>query len=285
MSWIVATSEGVSDSALLSVVHAPVSLVGAGDIADCVTPWDEATALLLDTIPGTVFTLGDNAYEDGTAAEFANCYDPSWGRHRDRTYPAAGNHEYHTDGAAPYYAYFGARAGDPDEGYYSYEAGAWKVIVLNSNAGRVGVEAGSAQEQWLRSELAASDRACTLAYWHHPRFSDGSYGDDDRFDAFWQALYEYGADLVLVGHDHNYQRFGQLDPTGALDPAGGIRQIVVGTGGRFLYEVATPRAEVEAYDSETFGVLKLTLRHDSYEWEFVPVAGGTFTDSGSEACH
>jgi len=285
VAWIEAASEGFADTVVVTVVHAPVTLVGAGDIADCATPWDEKTALLLDAIPGTVFTLGDNAYEDGTADEFTNCYDPTWGRHKDRTYPAAGNHEYHSDAAAPYFAYFGTRAGDPEKGYYSYEAGAWKVIVLNSNANQVAVETGSPQETWLRAELAADDHACTLAYWHHPRFSDGSYGDDDRFDAFWQALYEYGADLVLVGHDHNYQRFGRLDPGGQPDPSNGIRQIVVGTGGRFLYSIATPRAELEAYDSDTYGVLKLTLRHDSYEWEFVPAAGQTFADSGKDVCH
>jgi hypothetical protein len=280
-----AAIEGVSGTAAIAVGHAPVTLVGAGDIADCDTPWDEATAMLLDSIPGVVFTLGDNVYEHGTVEEYANCYDPSWGRHKDRTYPAIGNHEYHADGGAPHFAYFGERAGDPDKGYYAYEAGAWKVFVLNSNAGRVPVEAGSAQEQWLRDELAGSDHRCTVAYWHHPRFSDGAYGDDDRFDAFWQALYEYGVELVLVGHDHNYQRFAPLNPAGEPDPTSGIRQIVVGTGGRFLYAIESPRAELEAYDSDTFGVLRLTLRHDSYDWEFLPVDGQTFTDAGTDVCH
>ena len=204
---IEAEVEGVTGTAELTVVHAAVTLVGAGDIADCATPWDEATADLLDGIPGIVFTAGDNVYEDGTAQEYANCYGPSWGRHKERTYPAIGNHEYHALNGAPHFEYFGAAAGDPDKGYYSYEAGAWKIIVLNSNAGRVPVEAGSPQEVWLRAELAASDHACTLAYWHHPRFSSGVYGDDDRFDAFWQALYEYGAELVVVGHEHHYERF------------------------------------------------------------------------------
>ena len=173
-----------------------------------------------------MFTAGDNVYEDGTAEEYADCYGPSWGRHKDRTYPAIGNHEYHTLNGAPHFEYFGAAAGDPDKGYYSYEAGAWKVIVLNSNAGRVPVEAGSEQELWLRAELAASDQACTLAYWHHPRFSSGVYGDDIRFDAFWQALYEYGAELVVVGHEHHYERFAPLDPAGEIDTTNGIRQII-----------------------------------------------------------
>ncbi|NNK49096.1 MAG: alkaline phosphatase, partial [Gemmatimonadetes bacterium] len=201
------------------------------------------------------------------------------------TYPAIGNHEYHADGGAPHFAYFGASAGEPDKGYYSYEAGAWKVVVLNSNAGKVPVSAGSAQEQWLRAELAASDHACTLAYWHHPRFSSGVYGDDDRFDALWQALYEFGADLVLVGHEHHYERLAPLNPAGELDSANGIRQIIAGTGGRYLRPTGVPRTGSEVRASDTFGVLKLTLRHDSYEWQFVPVAGHTFTDAGSDICH
>ncbi|MBT8479142.1 MAG: metallophosphoesterase, partial [Gemmatimonadetes bacterium] len=282
---IEATVEGVTGVATLTVVPAAVTLVGAGDIADCETPWDEATALLLDGIPGTVFTLGDNVYEDGTPEEYANCYDPTWGRHKTRTYPAIGNHEYHADGGAPHFAYFGASAGEPDKGYYSYEAGAWKVVVLNSNAGKVPVSAGSAQEQWLRAELAASDHACTLAYWHHPRFSSGVYGDDDRFDALWQALYEFGADLVLVGHEHHYERLAPLNPAGELDSANGIRQIIAGTGGRYLRPTGVPRTGSEVRASDTFGVLKLTLRHDSYDWQFVPVAGHTFTDAGSDICH
>ncbi|MGB5303841.1 MAG: Ig-like domain-containing protein [Gemmatimonadota bacterium] len=282
---IQAEVEAVTGTSLLTVVHAAATLVGAGDIADCATPWDEATANLLDGIPGIVFTAGDNAYEEGTAEEYANCYGPSWGRHKDRTYPATGNHEYHSPDAAPHFEYFGAAAGDPDKGYYSYEAGAWKVIVLNSNAGRVPVGEGSQQEQWLRDELAASDHACTLAYWHHPRFSSGVYGDDDRFDAFWQALYEYGAELVVVGHEHHYERLAPLNPAGELDPAAGIRQIIAGTGGRYLRPTGIPRTGSEVRNSETFGVLELTLRYDSYDWEFIPVAGQTFTDAGSGVCH
>jgi len=281
---VTAESEGVTGIAAVTVVHAPVSLAGAGDIADCETPGDEATADLLDTIEGTVFTLGDNVYEDGTEQEYSDCYHPSWGRHRDRTYPAVGNHEYHTPGAAPHFAYFGARAGDPDRGYYSYEAGAWKVIVLNSNAARVAVDAGSAQEQWLRAELAASDHKCTLAYWHHPRFSSGVYGDDDRFDAFWQALYEYQVELVLVGHEHHYERMARLDPAGNLDPENGIRQIIAGTGGRYLRPTGVARPGSEIRDSGAHGVLRLTLRYDSYDWKFVPIAGDTFTDAGSDVC-
>jgi hypothetical protein len=282
---VTAESEGKADTASVTVVHAPVTLVGAGDIADCATLDDEATADLLDTIPGTVFTLGDNAYEDGTPDEFDTCYDPTWGRHKDRTFPAVGNHEYHTAGAAGHFAYFGAAAGDPTRGYYSYELGAWKIVVLNSNAGKVSVAAGSEQEQWLRAELSSDPRLCTLAYWHHPRFSSGFHGDDETYQALWQALYDGGSDVVLTGHDHHYERLAPLSDAGELDPAGGIRQFVVGTGGRLLRPAPFPRPHSEVRDSETFGVLQFTLRHDSYDWEFVPVAGQTFTDQGSGACH
>jgi hypothetical protein len=282
---IEAEVEGVTGASVFTVVHAAVTLVGAGDIADCATQWDEATADLLDAIPGTVFTAGDNVYEDGTAEEYADCYGPSWGRHKDRTYPAIGNHEYHALNGAPHFEYFGAAAGDPDKGYYSYEAGAWKIIVLNSNPGRVPVDAGSEQEQWLRDELASSDRACTMAYWHHPRFSSGVYGDDARFDAFWQALYEYGAELVVVGHEHHYERLAPLNPAGEIDATNGIRQIIAGTGGRSLRPTGIARTGSEVRDSNAHGVLKLTLHHDAYDWEFVPIAGQTFTDAGSGECH
>jgi hypothetical protein len=276
--------EGVVGTASVAVVQAAVTVVGAGDIADCAEPWDEATADLLDGIPGTVFTLGDNAYEDGTAQEYADCYSPTWGRHKDRTYPAVGNHEYHTADAAPHFEYFGATAGEPGKGYYAYEAGAWKVIVLNSNANKVPVGAGSAQEQWLRAELASDERLCTLAYWHHPRFSSGQHGDDDRFAALWLALDDFDVDVVMVGHEHHYERMAPLNPAGAVDETNGIRQFIVGTGGRYLRPAGEPRTGSEVRNSDTFGVLRLTLRHDSYEWQFVPVAGQSFTDAGSDTC-
>ena len=189
-----------------------VVLVGAGDIAGCSSDGDEATAKLLDSIPGTVFTTGDNAYPSGTMSEFLDCYDPSWGRHKARTYPSSGNHDYGTQGAAGYYAYFGSVAGDPDKGYYSYDLGSWHIVVLNSN---IQEGAGSDQEQWLRADLAAHPVACTLAYWHHPRFSSGDvHGSDGKMQSLWQALYDFGADVVLNGHEHNYERFALQDPRG-----------------------------------------------------------------------
>ena len=257
-------------------------LVGAGDIAGCSSSGDEATAALLDSIPGTVFTAGDNAYDDGTATNFATCYEPSWGRHKARTRPSPGNHDYHTSGASGYYNYYGAAAGDSGVGYYSYDLGDWHIISLNSN---VSMSAGSPQEQWLRADLAANTKTCTLAYWHHPRFSSGTHGSSTKSQPVWQALYDYNADLIISGHDHNYQRFAPQTPDGVADPARGIRQFLVGTGGISHYVFSTPIANTEAYNTDTWGVLKLTLYAASYTWEFVPVAGMTYPHSGSGVCH
>jgi uncharacterized protein YjdB len=284
---ITATSEGQSGSSALTVIAAPppgtgVVFVGAGDISDCGNNNDEATAKLLDNIQGTVFTLGDNVYSSGTTLQFTQCYDPTWGRHKARTRPAPGNHDYNTSGATGYYGYFGSLAGPSGQGYYSYDLGEWHIISLNSN---ISMSAGSAQEQWLRADLAASTKTCTLAYWHHPRFSSGTHGSSTSPRPLWQALYDYNADLVLVGHDHNYQRFAPQTPAGVADPVRGIRQFVAGTGGASHYVFTTPIANTEAYNTDTFGVLKLTLNAGSYTWEFVPVAGKTYRDSGSGSCH
>ena len=260
-------------------------LLAAGDIADCGLTADEETATLLDVIPGTVAALGDLVYPSGTPAQFAECYAPSWGRHAARTQPVPGNHDYETQGAAGYFGYFGAAAGDPSQGWYSYDIGRWHVVALNSICAAVGgCGPGSPQEQWLRADLAAHPVACTLAYWHHPRFSSAQHGSDATYDAFWQALYEFGADVVLVGHDHVYERFAPQTPTGARDDAAGIRQFTVGTGGRSHYEFGSPLATSEARDNTSFGVLALTLRAAGYEWEFVPTVPGGFTDSGGQSC-
>ncbi len=268
---------------------APVAvLAGAGDIADCSSNGDEATAALLDAIPGTVFTLGDNAYENGTASEFANCYGPSWGREpiKSRTLPVAGNHDYGTSGATGYYGYYGAAAGDPAKGYYAYDAGTWRVYILNSNCDQIGgCGAGSAQERWLRSDLAENPRACAVAMWHHPRFSSGEHGDSAATHDLYSALYDANAELVLVGHDHDYERFAPQTPTGARDDARGLVQIVVGTGGRVLRSFDTVRANSLVRDSDTWGVIRLTLSAGSYAFDFIPVAGQTFSDSGSGSCH
>jgi len=261
-------------------------LVGAGDIASCTSDGDEATASVLDAIGGTVFTLGDHAYEAGTPIEFAACYESSWGRHKARTRPAPGNHDYMTPGASGYFDYFGVAAGPPGEGYYSYDLGTWHIIVLNSNCSEVGgCGPGSPQERWLRSDLAAHPTACTLAYWHHPRFSSGPQGNEVAMEAFWQALYEHDAEIVLAGHDHLYERFAPQKPNGEPDPVRGLRQFVVGTGGASQHRFDGPAiANSEVRYDDTFGVLKLTLHPAGYEWQFVPVAGGTFTDAGTGRC-
>ena len=284
---ISATTAGKTGASAI-VVPTPVPpgsvvLVGAGDIASCSSTGDEATANLLDGISGTVFTLGDNVYETGSTAEFTNCYAPSWGRHKARTKPAPGNHDYGTAGAAGYFGYFGSAAGDPATGYYSYDLGDWHIIALNSN---VANGTGTVQEQWLRADLAASTKPCTLAYWHHPRFSSGfEHGSDPSLQPLWQALYDANADLILSGHDHDYERFAPQTPAGIADASRGIREFVVGTGGRSHYNLGTLKANSQIFNSTTYGVLKLTLSAGSYAWQFVPVAGGTFTDSGSGICH
>jgi acid phosphatase type 7 len=262
-------------------------LVGAGDIASCQSSGDEATANLLDGISGTVFTLGDNVYEDGTATEFANCYGPSWGRHKARTMPTVGNHEYHTPGASGYYNYFGSAAGAADRGYYSYDRGEWHIISLNSMCENVGgCGATSPMVSWLKADLAANPTACTAAYFHHPLFSSGSeHGNDPKMRPSWEALYAAGVEVVLNGHDHDYERFAPQTPSGAADASQGIREFVVGTGGKSNFPFGTIQPNSQVRNDDTNGVIKLTLHPGSYEWEFVPEAGKTFTDSGTDQCH
>ena len=263
-------------------------IVAAGDIADCTREGDEATATLVGGIEGTVLTLGDNAYEDGTAQDFEECYDPSWGQFKDRTRPSPGNHEYRTEGARGYFDYFGDAAGEPDEGYYSYDVGAWHIVALNSNCSEVlRCGPGSPQGRWLKEDLAANEEeACTLAYFHHPLFTSGEYRPGiKRVERLWEILYAAGVDVVLNGHDHNYQRFAPQDPEGRADPEDGIRQFVVGTGGRSLYQISHPIANTEVYNDDTYGVLELSLHPKRYDWEFVPVEGESFTDSGVARCH
>ena len=256
---------------------------GRGDERTC---RQLATAeLLVDADYEAVLVLGDIQYEEGEASAFAQSYDLSWGRVKGRTRPVPGNHEYRTRGASGYFAYFGAAAGDPAEGYYSYDVGPWHLVALNSNCAEVGgCGVGSAQEAWLRADLAASSARCTLAYWHHPRFSSGTNGNDRATIAFWDALYEAGAEVVLAGHDHDYERFAPQDAGGGRDEARGIRQFVVGTGGRSLRTFTRVEPNSEVRDRSSFGVLELSLGANAYAWRFRP-AVGTFTDSGSASCH
>jgi Calcineurin-like phosphoesterase/RTX calcium-binding nonapeptide repeat (4 copies) len=259
-------------------------LVAAGDVADC-SEGPEITARLLDTLPGTIALLGDAAYERGSHEEFARCYDPTWGRHKARTRPAIGNHEYGTPEAAGYFDYFGASAGD-GKGWYSYDLGAWHVVALNSNCTRVGgCHAGSEQERWLRADLSADDARCTLAYMHHPRFSSGSrHGGSASVDPLWRALQDDRAELVLAGHDHVYERFAPQTADGAFDTERGIRQFVVGTGGRPRYSFGPPEPNSEARIHTAWGVLHLRLGDGFYHWRFVAEPGSSATDSGRGTC-
>ena len=264
-------------------------VVAAGDIASCGSRGDEATAELLAEIDSAiVVALGDEAYENGSAENFRECYDPSWGRFKDRTLPVPGNHEYMTEGAEGYFGYFGEAAGDSSEGYYSYEFGGWHVVALNSNKcmSVIGCHILSQQIRWLKANLADDDKTCTLAYFHHPLFTSGKYRPGvPEVRPLWEALYNAGADVVLSAHDHNYQRFAPQDPDGRADPERGIRQFVVGTGGRSHYQIESPLPNSEVHTDDTYGVLKLTLRPKGYDWRFVPVDGATFSDSGHDQCH
>jgi acid phosphatase type 7 len=256
-------------------------LVGAGDIATCGVTASEATAKLLDGIPGTVFTAGDHVYNGATLENFQNCYGPTWGRHRERTRPSPGNHDQETSNGIPYYTYFGANAGPIGLGYYSYNLQSWHVVSLNST---VPADSGSAQAQWLRQDLESNRAGCTVAYWHHALFSSGQNGDHSWMQDIWRILYDAGVDVVLNGDDHLYERFAPQDPAGRADVQRGIREFIVGTGGADLYGFPhlKPNSEVRA---SVHGVLKLTLTSGSYTWEFVPVAGEAFRDSGTGVCH
>jgi len=260
-------------------------LVGAGDIADCGLKGDTATADLIKGIGGTVFTAGDDAYPDGTANEFRDCYDPTWGAFRDRTRPAPGNHDWQTKGLAGYLGYFGAVAAPNGTSWYSYDLGAWHVIVLDSDCSKVGgCGNDSAQGRWLAEDLKASAARCTLAIWHHPRFSSGLHGNDKEVAPFWQQLYDAGADLIVNGHDHDYERFAPQDPSGHVDRERGIREFVVGTGGAALRPFFITKANSELRVSVAHGVIRLDLYPASYSWQFIPTSGDV-TDSGTAPCH
>lgn len=265
---------------------APV-IVGAGDIADCSNiSGAEATAKLIEGIPGTVMAIGDLAYPDGTKENF-DCYDRTWGRFKQRTRPAVGNHEFHSAGATFYFQYFGAVAGDSKDGFYSYDLGEWHVIVLNSECQEVGgCQSGSRQEKWLRADLAAHPTACAVAYFHKPLFSSGAkHGNDPELKPLWQALYEGNVDIVIGGHDHDYERFRPQTPDGVADAKHGIREFVAGTGGKNQRPFGDPLPNTEVRNNDAFGVLKLTLHSNSYDWQFIPEAGKSFSDSGSSLCH
>jgi hypothetical protein len=261
------------------------TLIGAGDIASCAYTTDSQTATLLDNEWGTVVALGDNAYLKGTGAQYQDCYGPTWGRHLKRTRPVPGNHEYETANASGYFGYFGARAGTRGQGWYAYDRGAWRIYALNSNCAEIGgCWVGSRQQRWLVADLAAHPHDCVLAYWHHPYFSSGFHGNDIEVRGLWKALQAAGAEVVLNGHDHDYERFAPQNWQGQADPSHGIREFVVGTGGTGLrpFQVVKPNSVVRSHT--THGVLRLRLHDGMYRWRFIST-DGAFSDTGTANCH
>ena len=280
-----AASAPAATTAQVTLAAAPVVLAGAGNIATCTSTRDDATASLLSGLPGYVFTAGDNAFPNGTVDNYQQCYEPSWGRFKDRTFPALGNHEYDMGNADGSFDYWGERAGPRDLGYYSTDIGAWHVVVINDN---IEIGASSAQVQWLKADLAASTAQCTIALWHTPLFvstNTPGYLTNGNRRALWDALYAAGADVIVNGQQHWYERFAPLTPGGERNDERGIRQFNVGTGGESL---DMPTVEIHPHSEvrgSVYGILKLTLQAGGYDWAFLPVAGSTFTDSGSGACH
>lgn len=276
-----ASTSTASTSASTTSTTAPApspdpELLAAGDIADCGLTGDEATAAVIASRPrAVVAAVGDLAYPRGTASDYAACYGPSWGRFKDRTHPAPGNHEYGTGRATGYFAYWGAAAGPAGKGWYSYDIGSWHVVVLNSNCGIVGCGPDSEQGRWLAADLAAHRTQCALAYWHHPRFSSALHGDQAQVDPLWRAVAAGGVDVVLNGHDHDYERFGLID---------GVREFVVGVGGAASYPFFRVDQGSEMRHSGSIGVLSLTLHPGSYDWRFLAADGSGFTDSGTSSC-
>ena len=260
-------------------------LAGAGDIGDCSTEEDTLTGQVLASIDGTIFTVGDNAYENGSPAEYENCYDTVWGSFKDRTRPVPGNHDWRSDDLDGYFGYFGNAAKGPDgHAWYSFDVGSWHVIMLDSECDKFdGCGADSTQGRWLTADLAASDASCTVAMWHKPRFSSGDHGNDRSVAPFWTQLYDAGVDVIVNGHDHDYERFAPQDPSGKEDRERGMREFIVGTGGTQLRPFRDTKANSELR-LLTHGVFKLTLRDGSYDWEFIPVAGDV-TDTGTAFCH
>jgi hypothetical protein len=253
-------------------------LLAVGDVGTCHDTNDEAVAKLATQLPGAIALLGDIVYPDGGLSDYENCFDPAWGPLRARIHPAQGNHDFESADVSGYYDYFGAAAGTQDQGWYSYELGTWHVIVLNSDCASVGgCGQGSPQLAWLKADLHAHPATCTLAYWHHPRYSSGEHGNGAQTEPFWQALAAAGADLVLSGHDHDYERLGPVD---------GIRSFVVGTGGHSLIAFGhPPDPQTEVRSDDSYGLLALDLGPNGYSWQFVPIPGDELLDHGTAACY
>jgi len=255
-------------------------LLAAGDIGLCGALGAAQTGEMLEGLEGTILAVGDLAYPHGSAEDFAACYDPVWGQHKSRTKPSPGNHEYETAAAQAYFDYWGAAAGPAGLGYYSFKAGDWLVLSLNSN---VPFGSTTAQGQWIRSELTAHTARCTLAYFHHPLYSSGPNGDNARLAGLWQLLYDNGVDVIVSAHEHLYERYAPMSPDGQRNDTRGLRQFIVGTGGAGLYSIQRlhPLSETHVI---AHGLLKLTLAAQGYQWDFLQVNGAT-GDSGADVCH
>ena len=274
---VITLSSGPPPTATPTLPPEAFVVVGAGDISTCGNENDEMTAQLLDAIPGIIFTTGDNVYDDGTHEEFMQCFGPTWGRHKDRIRPIPGDHDYGTEDGAGYFAYF-----SDIPPYYAYDQGNWRLYALNTE---IDLSEESEQIAWLQTDLAENPRQCVLAYWHEPRWSSGiAHGSYDDYQDLWEIFYEADAELVINGDEHNYERFAEMDASGSPSSPG-LRAIVIGTGGKSLYELGTPLPASEVREDSSYGVLKLILYPDRYDWEFVPAAGYTFTDRGSTMCH
>jgi PKD repeat protein len=293
ISLVVTDSKGAKDTATTTAgvtMEQAVVLIGAGNIASCGTNTDDLTAQIIDTIPGAVFTTGDNVFEKGTDSEYVNCYAPSWGRFLSRTHPTLGNHDYSMGNADGSFEYFGDRVGPANLGYYSYDVGSWHVIVLNdkgdTDPNNKGIDA--TQMAWLQADLDAHRNSqCTIAMFHIALFISSNtrgWTENPAHKPIWDALYAAGVDIVLNGQQHNYERFEPMTPDGTVDQANGITEFNVGTGGFGLddFKVIHPHSATRA---AVYGVLKLTLKTNRYDWQFIPAAGGRFTDSGSGNCH
>ena len=235
-----------------------------------------------------VLALGDEQYDSGSLSDFNASYDPTWGRVKSITYPVVGNHEYGQSGASGYFDYFGSVAGERGKGYYSFDLAAWHIVAINSNCDRIsgGCGTNSPEETWLRNDLAAHTNECTLAMWHHGRFSSGHDGDNTFMQTMWKDLVDADAEILLSGHSHDYERFAPQDANGNLDTTNGVRQFIVGTGGAFFTGLGTGFDDnSQAHQNDTYGILKLTLNSTSYDWQFMPEAGKSYSDSGTTACH
>lgn len=284
VGWAVVTARVATGDVSREISVIPAVLSGAGDIADCNGRYhDRETAQVLDTLPGWVFTAGDNTYPHGALAEYVNCYRQSWGRHRARTLPVVGNHDIEAENGAAYFGYFGAAAGEPGKGWYHRRLGTWHVLVLNSNYNAYN---SPEQLQWLRDELAAIPRsACIMAIWHHPRFSSSvSERSEPRVAPFWRALEQAGADIIVTGHSHAYERFAPQLSDGRASDAG-IRAFVIGTGGATLYPLGPRIANSVASQESVYGVVSFQLDNASYIWQFIGINGAAYADAGAGECH